>query len=522
MLSANSRSNLHGRHHLLERETLRFSKLRASAACLFVLALAALLTSRARADAGVVLNESLYTSVARINGSGHTAVYLSRICPDGSPVKIRMCLPGEQGPIMSNYSTLGEDQPYEWNIVPLSVYLYGVEDPGDRPLVSSKAIKAALEERYRDRYLAAICTEQRCRSGKSAEWREMVGATLERSMYMFVVKTTVEQDRELIAEFNSLPNVNHFNGMTRNCADFTRRVMNVYYPGAVKPDYLNDLFMTSPKAVARSLTHYAEKHPESDFRVLHFAQVPGTIKRSSECRSGTEQLYHSKKLVIPLAYFAWQGVPVVAASYAITGHFNPEHQFEAHPSSDAAGSASDASLDIGSAYVVSVQELAAEDTLEREAIVGTKDAWKEYQKRFDATVDEAIRKEVIPDRMYLKSVFKKLGAGGTISADANGALWMNFRGDEPPLRVGISASNVYAADSDGQLAYQILLARMAGEWKSPKHSRETMMEFKQDWTLLDDIRGRGIAVAAARSAQPELPTAATVQPLTHDGNSLLP
>jgi len=508
---------------LLGSKISQFRKLRTAAALLFGSALAALLvlTPQARADAGVVLNESLDTSVARITGSGHTAVYLSRICPDGSPVKMRVCLPGEQGSIVSNYTTLGEDQPYEWNIVPLSVYLYGVEDPGDRPLLSSKAIKAALEERYRDKFLAAICTEQRCRSGKSAEWREMVGATLERSMYVFVVKTTVEQDRTLIAEFNSMPNVNHFNGMTNNCADFTRRVMNVYYPGAVKPDYLNDFFMTSPKAVARSLTHYAEKHPESDFRVLHFAQVPGTIKRSSECRSGTEQLYHSKKLVIPLAYLAWQGVPAVAASYMITGHFNPEHQFEAHPLSEAAGSASDASLNIGDGYTVSVQELAAEDILERETIVGTKGAWKQYQDRFDATVDEAIRKEVIPDRMYLKSVFKKLGAGSTISADANGALWMNFRGDEPPLRVGISASNVFAADSDGQFAYQIILARMAGELKSPKHSRETMMEFKQDWTLLDDIRGRGIAVAAARSAQPELPSVGTVQSVTHDGGSLL-
>jgi hypothetical protein len=299
--------------------------------------------------------------------------------------------------------------------------------------------------------------------------------------------------------------------------------------------------MTSPKAVARSLTHYAEKHPECDFRVLHFAQVPGTIKRSTECRSGTEQLYHSKKFVIPLAAFAWQGIPAVAASYAITGRFNPEHQFEAHPSSEAAGSASDASPEIGSGYTVSVQELAAEDTLERDRIVGTQDEWKEYQKRFDAMVDEAIRNEVIPDRMYLKNVFKKLGAGSTISADTNGALWMNFSGDEPPMRVGISVSNVFAADSDGQFAYQIILARMAGELKSPKHSRETMMDFKQDWTLLDDIRGRGIAVAAARSAQPELqaaaaatstreasPTtrasagAATIHPVAHGGESLLP
>jgi len=525
---------------LLGRKSLRFIDLRTSASVglLLVLGIIALMTPSAHADAGVVLNESLDTSVARITGSGHSAVYLSRICPDNSAVKMRLCMPGEQGSILSNYTTLGEDQPYEWNIVPLSVYLYGVEDPGDRPLVSSKAIKAALEERYREKYLAAICTEDRCRTGKSAEWREMVAATLERSLYMFVVKTSVEQDQALIAAFNSLPNVNHFNGMTRNCADFTRRVLDTYYPGAVKPDYLNDFFMTSPKAVARSLTHYAEKHPESDFRVLHFSQVPGTIKRSSECRSGTEQLYHSKKLVIPLAAFAWQGVPAVTASYLITGHFNPEHQFEAHASAQAAGSATNESPEIGGGFTVSVQELAAEGSLERETIVGTKDEWKQYQAQLDATVDEAIRNEVIPDRMYLKRVFKKLGESSTISADANGALWMNFSGDEPLLHVGISASNVFAADSDGQFAYQLMLARMEDELKSPKHSRETMLDFKQDWLLLADIRGKGLQNAAERNAQPQPAAADTrkrgttlatpassatsrIQPVAH-GGELLP
>jgi hypothetical protein len=527
------------RIYLLRLKSLCCNTLRGSAALLFGLALAGLFAPQVRADAGVVLNESLDTSVARITGAGHSAVYLSRICPDDSPVRMRFCRPGEQGSILSNYTTLGEDQPYEWNIVPLSVYLYGVEDPSDRPLVSSKAIKAALEERYRDKYLAALCTEERCRTGKSAEWREMVGATLQRSLYMFVVQTSVEQDRALIAEFNSLPNVNHFNGMTRNCADFTRRVFDVYYPGAVKPDYLNDFFITTPKAVARSLTHYAEQYPDSEFRVLHFSQVPGTIKRSSECRSGTEQLYHSKKLVIPLAVFAWQGLPAVTAAYLITGHFNPEHQFEAHASAEAAGSANSGGPEIGDGFTVSVQELAAEGRLERETIVGTKDEWKQYQAQFDATVDEAIRGEVIPDRMYLKRVLKKLGESSTISVDANGALWMNFSGDEPPLRVGISASNVFAPDSDGQYAYQIMLARMADELKSPKHSRESMLDFKQDWTLLADIRGRGLQTAAERNAQPQ-PAAADgtksgtafaapassaasrIQSVAHGGDSLLP
>ncbi len=467
-----------------------------------VIAAAFALATRASADAGVVLNESLDTSVARITGSGHSAIYLSRICPDNSPVKMRLCRPGEQGSVLSNYTTLGEDQPYEWNIVPLSIYLYGVEDPANRPLVSSKAIKAALEERYRKNYLTGICEGERCRTSNRAEWREMVAATLERSMYMFVVKTSVEQDRALIDEFNSLPNVNHFNGMTNNCADFTRRVLNTYYPHAVKTDYLNDFFMTSPKAAARTFTHYAQEHPELDLRVMHFSQVPGTIKRSSECRSGTEQLYHSKKLAIPLAVFAWQSIPAVTASYVITGRFNPEHQFEAHPSVDAAGT-DDNSLLLDEApqgYTVSVQELAVEQKLADEKIVGSKDEWKDYNEQFGAIVNQAIHDELIPDRGYLKRVFKKLGDAGTLSADADGSLWITLLTQPTPERVGLSASNIFDSDSDAQIAYQIVLARMEAEVNSPKHRRETMLEFKLDWAMLADLHERGQDLLARKTA----------------------
>jgi hypothetical protein len=43
--------------------------------------LACLISSRAYGDVGVILNETLNESVARVTGSGHTAVYFSRICP---------------------------------------------------------------------------------------------------------------------------------------------------------------------------------------------------------------------------------------------------------------------------------------------------------------------------------------------------------------------------------------------------------------------------------------------------------
>jgi hypothetical protein len=516
---------------------------RALALSVFLFLFAFLFSPRVSADAGIVLNESLDTSVARITGSGHSAVYLSRICPDDSPTKMRLCRPGEQGSVLSNYTTLGEDQPYEWNIVPLSIYLYGVEDPRNRPLVSSKEIKARLEERYREKYLAAICTGKTCLTSNGAEWREMVGATLERSMYMFVVKTSVEQDRALIEEFNASPNVNHFNGVTRNCADFARRVMNSYFPRAVSPDYINDFFMTTPKAVAHSLTRYAAEHSELDLRVLHFTQVPGTIKRSYECRSGTEEIYRSKKFVIPLAVFAWQGVPAAFSTYVLTGRFNPQHQFEAHASVDAAGpdeSSPDASDDItpeevqriagrtetisettaGAAlpdvdilpsgsifppevlvrtgYTVSVQQLAAEQKNEQHEIVGTKDQWTEYQNQFPSIVAEAIRQEIIPDHDYLKRVFKHLGQDGTVTVDADGSLWMSLPNEEIKAKVGISASNIFADGSQSQFAYQIILARMEYELKSPKHSRETMLEFQRDWNLLTETRAKSRAYEAAQ------------------------
>jgi hypothetical protein len=63
---------------------------------------------------------------------------------------------------------------------------------------------------------------------------------------------------------------------------------------------------------------YALRHPALNFRVLHIAQVPGTIKRSSEVRARKERLYHSKKLLVPMILFTDHELPFVAVSYLLT------------------------------------------------------------------------------------------------------------------------------------------------------------------------------------------------------------
>jgi hypothetical protein len=459
-----------------------------------------LVCSRAYGDVGVVLNESLDTSVEWVTGSGHTSVYFSRICPE-SPVKLRLCNPGEEGSVMSNYINLGEDRPYEWNIVPLSVYVYGVEAPQNRPIFGSQKVKAILEERYRDKMLSEYCSGKNCKTSDKAEWREMVGAGMSRSMYIFVVQTTVQQDLDLIAKFNALPNENHFNGVTHNCADFTKNVIDTYFPHSAHRDPINDFGMTSPKAVARSFTHYALSHPESQFRVLHFSQLPGTIRRSSEARSGTEQLYHSKKLLIPMVIFADYELPAVAAAYVFTGRFNPEHEFEAHPAVGVTttgnpNQALKSGNDNGRA-----DQLEAVETQEREDVVGTPEEWQRYRKEFDSVVKEAVREEIIPDRGHLNRFFKHLDEAGKPSVDSNGALWMEISNGSETSKVGLSVNNIFAEGSDSHLAFELLLARVDRVLKSPKHSRESMLEFKEDWALLQYARSR-ISLASAAPPSP--------------------
>jgi len=456
-------------------------------------ALPCLFSSLAHADIGVVLGESMRTDMDRITGTGHSAVYLSRVCTD-SPVKLRLCRPGEQGSVISTYTTLGEDQRFEWNAVPLSVYLYGVDDERDRPLFGSAKIKRFLEQQYRDKHLAEYCTTRRCQTSNGAEWEQMVGANLVRGIYIFVADSSEEQDRRLIEEFNSQPNVNHFNGVLRNCADFTRRIVNSYYPHAVSPDYLNDFGITSPKAAARSFTRYALQHPETHFRVLHYAQLPGTIKRSSEVRDGTEQLFHSK-LVVPMLLFAEHTLPLVAGFYILTGRFNPERKSEEYPT--AAVTETEHELRLAKTEgqhdrATQLESLARE---KRAEVVGTPAEWKSYKKALKAAVADNITKGAIPDRKYLKRVFKQLDAAGTPVADESGALWLEIPSPNGVQRVGLTAGTVLAPSS-GSKANVLLLARVNQVLKSPKHGRETMLEFKQDWTLLQS------AMTAADIPQP--------------------
>jgi len=306
--------------------------------------------------------------------------------------------------------------------------------------------------------------------------------------------------------------------MTRNCADFTRRVINAYFAGATGPDYLNDFGITSPKAIAHSFTRYAHRHPEAHFRVLHFAQVPGTIKRSSECRTGTEQLYRSKKLLVPMLIFADHVLPFVAASYIFTGRFNPQRELEAHPTVEVTELERQIRMAKFENNDARAEELEADKNQQRVNVMGTGEEWKKYREEFESIVAEAAREDSIPARRSLNHFFQHLDEAGTPVADHNGALWMELSDEGDSSRLGLSASNIFSSSSDPELARQLVLARIERVLKSPKHSRETMLEFKSDWDLL---RSASLYSAEYRAMYSANTGASPTSPGTRHGGDML-
>jgi len=416
---------------------------------------------------------------AAITGEGHSAVYLARVCPSG-PVQLRLCAPRELGSVIQNYKDYKEDAPYEWNAVPLSVYLYGVDDPQQKPLFASPELRRILQEQYRRRYLQDVCASDKCIRDPAANWRDSVAAAFVREIYIFQVNTTEAQDEQFIRQFNARANVGHYSGFRNNCADFAKLVVNTYFPHSAHRNVLNDLGMTGPKAIARSFAHYAERHPELEFRVVRVEQVPGTYSRSSDSHEGTEQMLRAKKWLVPMAVLGYHAMPVLAASYLLTGRFNPDHELRAHPS----GKTAALNDELLTADESQRQQIETELQAERERQLGTPEQWERYRERFDEVLRTAVADGVIADRRALHNLFRELETRGRFYLDNDQQPWMEVESGGQVRHVGLSAGTVLAPESDRRLALQLLLSRTEDLLSAkPKH-RELYPEFQTDWALL--------------------------------------
>lgn len=446
------------------------------------------------AEVGLMLNEALKIGSSKWTGAGHSTVYLSRVCA-ASPVELRMCGPGENGVVLTNYRAFGEDRSYEWNAIPLNVYLYGVEDESARPLYGSATVRWMLQERYREKYLGNLCTGS-CATNPNALWRETVAASFIRDVYMFTAKTTPEQDRALMEKFNGTRNVGHFNGFTYNCANFARDVVNTYFPGAAKADRINDFGMTSPKAIAKSFAHYGMKHPELEFRVVRFSQIPGEYTPSKDNRKGTEELYRSNRWRLPLAVLRPYELGIFAGSYMLTGRFNPELELRRRPTEEVVG------LQAALREARAEGDRDEEDALKQKILsvranaLGTKEEWSGYDASVRQYEAEAVEQGYTRDRDSFRKLAQRTVSQSWITMDERGGVWLHPRDGRSHPKVGLSANTVAEDSSNVKMGYLLALSRVDAELRKKPKNRETLGFFRNDWALMERLRGQVVPIVA--------------------------
>ena len=141
----------------------------------------------------------------------------------------------------------------DWLAMPLVPYLYAVDRMADVPAAMTAEQEVALREAYWREHLQSLVPALPDGSAPDGEWVQLIGSSYDRKIYGFQVETTLEQDERFIAVYNDRRNVGHFNLFFHNCADFSRVVMNLYFPGAIHRNFVADVGLMTPKQAAKSM-----------------------------------------------------------------------------------------------------------------------------------------------------------------------------------------------------------------------------------------------------------------------------
>ena len=245
----------------------------------------------AGADVGVIVLEPI-KALGYFTRVGHAATYLSNICPDGSPVRMRLCDPGESGSVVSRYSPFSEHEDYDWALVPLDIYLHGFESPDLAPVIGTRKLQSVIEQHNFQQFFAGTLSPGADGGPPEGQWKSTLANRLGRSLYIFTVATTRTEDLAIVEAFNGSRNSSRFNFFYGNCSNQTKAIFDLILPG-IFGDRVAGLSMETPKGLVKALVAHAELHPELRLVVHRYPQVPGTIGRSREILFPMENMYKS-------------------------------------------------------------------------------------------------------------------------------------------------------------------------------------------------------------------------------------
>ena len=260
---------------------------------LLAIGLVLAMANPSRADIGVIVLEPI-GALGFFTRVGHAGTYFSNICQDGSPVRMRLCLPGESGGVVSKYSPLSEHEDYDWAIVPFEEYMHGLASRDFAPMIGTPKLQSAIE-RYNfgplfSRALKTTSPEEL----PDGQWKAALATRFDRTIYILSVETSAADDAIIVAAFNAAPNKSRFNFFYRNCSNQAKAIFDLILPHIdTIGDRTSGVTMETPKGLAKALVDQALRNPDLNLRVRRYAQIPGTFGRSRDVLFPMENTYRS-------------------------------------------------------------------------------------------------------------------------------------------------------------------------------------------------------------------------------------
>jgi hypothetical protein len=412
---------------------------------------------RAHAAATLFLEEP-YSYDGAFAGTGHSAVYLSNVCAT-SPVVLRPCASDESGVVLSRYDGIAG---YDWIAIPLTPYLYAVEQPDAVPLFADAKLVAFLRDQYRRQHLEALAPDRPDGGTPNGNWYELVGASYDRTIYGFEIETSPAQDALLISKFNAQPNRQRYNFVARNCADFGRQIINFYYPHAVHRSLLGDLGITTPKQIAKMMAKYSRNHPQLESSTFLIAQVPGTVARSKPIHGGLESIVAAKKYMLPLFLLQPYVAGGLVAGHLGVGRWDPARHAPI----------------LDSRHQLDVPITRAD------------------RRSFQSRLDELSRTGPINDSSRQAKNWEHLQAAAEPKLNSSGQPVVEVRVGSEAAQVGISRGDILNAPESSEFAARLLEARLYQELRPAAASKTARGDVENDLALLQQllsVRPRGSA-----------------------------
>lgn len=464
-----------------------------------------------RAEIGVFVQEpiSLLGALTRV---GHAATYFSNICPDGSPIRMRLCRPGEGGGVVSKYAPLSEHENFDWAIVPLEAYLHGAESPDLAPLIGTPALQAVLERAAFGPLFSSALTSGADGRLPTGQWKAALATRFDRTLYLFSVDTSAADDTFIVSAFNALPNQSQFNFFYRNCSDQAKRIFDLILPRAEGiGDRESGITMQTPKGLAKALVVRAREHPELHLRVTRYPQLPGAFARSRPVLFPMENTYRNPFLAPWLLFGGFREVALVSLFYhQVVSPFELREAFEDYLSPDAARltmeqdrlrseqdalrrAASSVRTRDSSREVLTRVEARVFDRLEAirhekraevDRVVGSRARWRAHEQEFRSIVRGLGPRLSVPAELERRLV--QAGTAGVLSEhlvryfERHGEFFMDGSGRGPWMRLpladgttgatGVSASQVLAGDP--RVAALVLIAAIDHNLHAVESHRE--------------------------------------------------